>query len=149
MHFTRTISRAALLLATLSLACAITGCTRHAPEAPGAGATGSTAAMTPPGASAPSKLGDLSEFHRIAMDVDTLVQQGDLVAAKKRIKDLEVAWDAAEAGLKPRAAAEWHLLDKAIDDALAALRADTPTQANCLQSTRNLLKTFDRLDGKG
>lgn len=96
-------------------------------------------------ASQASKLGDLSRFRSIAVDTSKRVDANNLASARERIKDLETSWDEAEPSLKPRSAADWHKLDKAIDNALEALRDKSPDQSRCKKALEELIALMDQL----
>ncbi|QRY78354.1 hypothetical protein JVX91_22625 [Pseudomonas sp. PDNC002] len=130
------------LAAAIALLGLAAGCSKQ--DEPKTGASQQTNA----GPRMPTQLGDLSEFRSIAADVSALVDKNELEKGKARIKDLELAWDNAEAGIKPRAAGDWHYLDKAIDRALDALRDGSPQQATCKAAMDDLMKAFDILQGQ-
>jgi uncharacterized membrane-anchored protein len=94
-----------------------------------------------------TRLGNLSAFATIVTDLKAKVAKNDLAGAKTRVKDLEVAWDDAEAGLKPRDSGKWHQLDDQIDAVLTALRASHPTQADGASTVATLMTTLNKFDG--
>jgi len=92
-------------------------------------------------------LGNVSSFATIANDVQAKVAKNDLTGARTRVKDLEIAWDSAEAGLKPRDPAHWSQLDGDIDGVLTALRANNPTQPDCAANLKSLTADLNKFDG--
>jgi hypothetical protein len=86
-----------------------------------------------------SPLGDLSPFRTITQDTLDKLNSGDQKGATTRIRDLETAWDKAEATLKPKSSAEWTKIDDKIDEALRQLRAVNPNPATEKTALQDLL----------
>ena len=95
---------------------------------------------------ASSALGDLTPYRTIASDTLAIVDQGDIPAARARVKDLEAAWDKAEAALKPKDKATWTTLDRMIDAALTDLRTAPPNPAACAASLKALIAQMEAID---
>jgi hypothetical protein len=144
---------AALAVAVVGFGLSVAQASQPATD-PQADVAQDTATTAPSGASTAArqvhpttKLGNLTRFAVIVSDVQAKVAKNDLTGAKTRVKDLEVAWDDAEAGLKPRDATKWHQLDDQIDAVLTALRASNPTQADSASTVSKLMNTLNTFDG--
>jgi hypothetical protein len=87
-------------------------------------------------------LGDMSVLQAIVTDTQSIAAKGDLVAAEKRITDLEVAWDAVAAELRAKDANAWAAVDDAADASFKALRAKTPDAAEVKTALAVLAQTL-------
>ena len=132
------VAAAALLTSSAATAAPDRGATTAA------GSTGSTGIEVDP----TSPLGDLRPFGVIVDDVAAKVGQNDLSGGATRVKDLEVAWDDAEAAIKPTSPADWHTMDSSIDGVLTSLRASSPTKAACQAQLKSLQAVIAALDAK-
>jgi uncharacterized membrane-anchored protein len=98
--------------------------------------------------SSASPLGDLSSFRKISEDTLSLVKEGNLPAATSRVGDLEVAWDNAEARLRPMNPPMWASVDKSVDNVLRQLHAQQQDSMACKASLESLISTFNALDNR-
>ncbi len=107
----------------------------------GAAAPAPTPAATPAPGAPPTHFSvfELANFKEITEDTLTLVQSGHDADAKKRITDLETAWDKAESTLRPEHSDDWRALDDLIDSALSAVRTLHPDAAKEKQALNDLL----------
>jgi hypothetical protein len=87
-------------------------------------------------------LGNLSSFIKIEQNTLALVSKGDLAGAKTRVKDLETAWDNAQAGLQPKNPEKWTQIDGSINTVLSQLRASHPNQADCKSALHNSISVM-------
>jgi uncharacterized membrane-anchored protein len=99
-------------------------------------------------ADATSPLGDLRPFAVIVDDIKARADTGDLTGTTKRAKDLEVAWDSAEAAIKPTSPNDWHTMDAAIDETLTAVRAASPSATDISAAAAKLQAVVAALDQK-
>ena len=134
--------------AVVVLGLALAGsCTRPDDVGRRRGRPGRAGGLGGPAVHPTTALGDLSRFSAIVTSVQGKVAQNDLAGAKTNVKDLEVAWDSAEAGLKPRDPKNWSQLDGEID-AGADLVARQPPDAGRLRAALDTLaKTLNAFDG--
>lgn len=88
-------------------------------------------------------LGDLSAYKDIVSDTQRIAASGDLLAAERRITDLETLWNDNASALRQADRAAWGAVDTAADGAFAALRARTPDPAKVATALANLQATLD------
>ncbi len=79
-------------------------------------------------------LDDLTPFIKIAEDSLKLVKANDFVGAKRRIKDLETAWDVAQDKLRAMSPRDWTSVDLAIDHVLSKMRASKLDTDACIKT---------------
>ena len=99
-------------------------------------------------ADATSPLGDLRPFVAIVSQLKVSLRSGDIPGVTARAKDLEVAWDSAEAAIMPASPADWHALDSAIDQLLTAVRATAPSVTAIDSAITGFRDTVSAIDQK-
>ncbi len=64
----------------------------------------------------------------------------------ERIKDLEAAWDNADAAIKPASPDDWHTMDSTVDKALTAIRAGNPSTPDITAALTNLQRVIGAIE---
>ncbi len=59
-----------------------------------------------------------------------------------------MAWDDAEAAIKPASPGDWHTMDSAIDEALTAVRSSPPSKVASAAAMKRLQQVIVTLEQK-
>jgi len=80
-------------------------------------------------ASAPAADDNMTPYRKLAADTLQAFKAHDMSTAKKKARELEVAWDAREKALKKRSPDLWGQIDKAMDDFIKPVQGKSPDPA--------------------
>lgn len=71
----------------------------------------------------------MTPYRKLAADTLQAFKAHDMSTAKKKARELEVAWDAREKALKKRSPDLWGQIDKAMDDFIKPVQGKSPDPA--------------------
>jgi hypothetical protein len=71
--------------------------------------------VTPPAGAAAAADDNMTPYRRLAADTLTAFKAHDVSTAKKKARELEVAWDGREKALQKKSPNVWDQIDKAMD----------------------------------
>ena len=81
-------------------------------------------------ASAPAPDDNMTPYRKLAADALNAFQAHDMPAAKKKARELEVAWDTHEKALQKKSPDLWGQIDKAMDAFIKPLQGKSPDPAS-------------------
>jgi hypothetical protein len=75
---------------------------------------------------APAADDNMTPYRKLAADALNAFQAHDMPTAKKKARELEVAWDTHEKALQKKSPDLWGQIDKAMDDFIKPLQGKSP-----------------------
>ena len=82
-----------------------------------------------PAAGAVATDDNMTPYRKLAADTLTAFKAQDMPTAKKKARELEVAWDTREKALRKKSPDLWGQIDKAMDDFIKPLQGKSPDSA--------------------
>ena len=85
--------------------------------------------QSPPAAGAVAADDNMTPYRKLAADTLTAFKAHDMPTAKKKARELEVAWDSREKALEKRSPALWKQIDDAMDGFIKPMKDKSPDPA--------------------
>jgi len=86
-------------------------------------------AQAGPGAGTPAADDNMTPYRKLAADTLQAFKAHDMPAAKKKAKELEVAWDSREKALQKKSPDLWGQIDKCMDAFIKPVQDKSPDPA--------------------